>query len=301
MRKAKLTATVLAASLSLVLGACGGGSSNQLDSGKGPSFSAPVVENPSFKEGTTMAKLSKAGTITVGTKFDQPLFGLQNLNGEMQGFDVNIAKIVAGQLGIPADKIKWVETPSKNRETYIEQGKVDIVAATYTINQKRAERVSFAGPYYQAGQDIMVRKDNNSITGPKSLRGTDAKVCSVQGSTPSERIRDYVSASQLVLFDTYSKCANALREGQVKAVTTDDAILLGLKSENKGEFKLTRNTFSEEPYGIGFTKGDTEFCKFINESLRKAAKNGTYRKAWNTTAGKVSEDTPKLPELRDCR
>ncbi|ASU79534.1 ABC transporter substrate-binding protein [Actinopolyspora erythraea] len=294
MRNGKLTAAAIAASMGLLLSACGGGSADE------EGFSAPVADNPSFEDGTTMAEYADSGEITIGVKKDQPLFGLENLNGEMEGFDVAIGEIIAGKLGIPADAINWKETPSKNRELYLEQGKVDMVVATYTINDKRAERVSFAGPYYEAGQDLMVKQSNDSITGPESLRDSEAKVCSARGSTPSERIREYIDNSRLVLFDTYSKCADALRNGQAQAVTTDNSILMGLVSENENQFKVVGETFSEEPYGVGIVKGDVDFCEFINDSLRTAAENGTYQEAWNSTAGEVSEKTPELPELRSC-
>ncbi|MBA8825653.1 glutamate transport system substrate-binding protein [Saccharopolyspora lacisalsi] len=291
-------AAVMTASLALVLTACGGGSTNQLD--QGTTFEAPVAENVSFEPGTTMARLSEADTITVGTKFDQPLFGQKTIEGEMRGFDVEIAKIIAGKLGIEPGKIKWEETPSHTREEVIEQGKVDMVVATYTINDTRAQRVTFAGPYYQAGQDLMVKSGNTEITGPESLRASKAKVCSVHGSTPSEEIKKYVEPSQLVLFNVYSKCADALRTGQVQAVTTDNVILLGLVNESNGKFKIVDKPFTEEPYGVGIKKGDVAFCRFINESLEKAARNGTYEKAWEATAGKASERTPELPEPNTC-
>ncbi|WP_019853502.1 glutamate ABC transporter substrate-binding protein [Actinopolyspora mortivallis] len=297
MRTGKPTVAALAAVTGLLLTACGGGGGSTEDSKE---FTAPVAENPSFEEGTTMAHLAEQGTITVGTKYDQPLFALKGLDGEMRGFDVAIAEIIAGRLGIPADRINWQETPSKDREKYIRDGTVDMVVATYTINDKRDERVDFAGPYYQAGQDLMVRADNESITGPESLRDSDAEVCSAHGSTPSERIREYVDNSRLVLFDSYSKCADALSNGQVQAVTTDDAILMGLVSESDNEFKVVGETFSEEPYGVGILEGDVDFCEFVNKSLRIAAKEGTYQQAWNATAGRVSDRTPELPELRSC-
>lgn len=298
--KKRGAAAVLAASLALALTACGGGSANQLGGGGKDQFTVPVAENPSFEPGTTMAKLSERGTITVGTKFDQPLFGLKGLDGTMQGFDIEVARIIAGQLGIPPEKIEWVKTPSKSREGYIEQGRVDMVVATYTINDKRAQRVSFAGPYYQAGQDLMVKSGNTEITGPESLRATGAKVCSARGSTPSEEIKKYIDPANLVLFDVYSKCADALGTGQVDAVTTDNVILLGLVDKSGGKFKLVRKPFTEEPYGVGIKKGDVQFCQFINKTLTEAAQNGTYEKAWKATAGKVSEDTPELPELNTC-
>lgn len=259
-----------------------------------------VAEGARFEPGTTMARLSQAGQITVGTKFDQPLFGLRGLDGKPQGFDVEIAKIVAGQLGIAPENINWVETPSAVREEVIQQGRVDMVVATYTINDARKQRVSFAGPYYVAGQDLMVAADNTQITGPESLRPTRARVCSVQGSTPAEQILAYIDPAQLTLFDVYSKCADALRTGQVDVVTTDNVILLGLVEQSRGAFKLVGRQFTEEPYGIGIRKGDVKFCEFINQTLRRAAENGSYQRAWESTAGRVAQQTPTLPQLGPC-
>ena len=253
-----------------------------------------------LEEGTTMAALNQAQKITVGTKFDQPLFGLKGLSGQPEGFDVEIAKIIAGELGISDDKITWIETPSGVREEKIQQGAADMVVATYTINTTRKERVSFAGPYYVAGQDLMVKKDNTTVTGPDSLKAAKARVCSVSGSTPGERIKAYVDPAQLVLFDVYSKCADALRTGQVDVVTTDNVILLGLIDKSEGAFKLVGNKFTQEPYGIGIKKGDVKFCEFINRALQEAASDGRYQAAWDKTAGKVAGAVPPMPPSDAC-
>ena len=270
----------------------------------GSAASGGTGAKPSFAAGTTMARLSAAGTMTVGSKFDQPGFGLQGLDGKPSGFDVEIAKLIAAELGIPADKITFVETPSKVREEVLEQGKVDLVAATYTINDKRKQRVTFAGPYYTAGQDLMVAKDDTSITGPESLKGQpNARVCSGIGSVNADKIKPYLTnpAFQLVTFDVYSKCGDALRTGQVKAVTTDNVILLGLVSTSKGAFKLVGNAFTEEHYGLGVKKGDLAFCQFINGVLTKAVKSGAYEKAWAATGGRIQgAQTPDLPPLGNC-
>ena len=260
----------------------------------------PVAQNAEFPAGSTMARLNQAGTIRVGTKFDQPLFGLKGLDGNPVGFDVEIAKIVAAKLGIPPEKISYTETPSRIREDVIANNQVDMVVATYTINDARKERVSFAGPYYVAGQDIMVKSDNSTITGPDALRGANARVCSVSGSTPAKNIEKYVDASNIVLFDVYSKCADALRNGQVDAVTTDNVILLGLVDSSQGAFKLVGQKFTEEPYGIGIAKGDVAFCEFINQTLKDAAADGSYEAAWKATAGKVEPQAPTLPPAGAC-
>lgn len=258
------------------------------------------AEDVKFEAGTTMAALNQAQKITVGTKFDQPLFGLKGLSGAPEGFDVEIAKIIVGELGIPDDKITWIETPSGVREEKIQQGAVDMVVATYTINATRKERVSFAGPYYVAGQDLMVKKDNTTVTGPESLRAAKARVCSVSGSTPAEKIKTYVDPAQLVLFDVYSKCADALRTNQTDVVTTDNVILLGLVDKSGGAFKLVGKPFTSEPYGIGIKKGDVKFCQFIDETLQKAVADGRYQAAWDKTAGKVAGAAPQLPAADPC-
>ncbi len=274
--------------LMLALAACGGD-----DGGDG---GGQVNQGANFAEGTTMAKLKSAGAVRVGTKFDQPLFGLKNLEGKPEGFDVEIAKLIAGEMGIAPDKIQWVEAVSANREPFIQQDKVDIVVATYTINDKRKQVVDFAGPYYQAGQDIMVAKGNpEGIAGPDDLAGK--KVCSVTGSTPAENIRTNYPEAQLTEFDVYSKCAEALKNGQVQAVTTDNVILLGLISKDQEAFELVGKPFTKEPYGIGVKKGDTEFRNFINDTLDKLYKDGRWLEAWKATAGKVATETPTPPPV----
>jgi glutamate transport system substrate-binding protein len=285
----------LFAASSLALAACGGG--GEEETAAEPS----VAETPEFEAGTTMAELSDAGTIRIGTKFDQPGFGLENLEGEVEGFDVEVGKIIAGALGIAPEDIEWVETPSAVREEVLEGDEVDMVVATYTINDERKERISFAGPYYVAGQQIMVAADNDTITGPESLtENPDAKVCSVTGSTPSENIREYLASDdQLVLFEEYSQCADSLENGQVDAVTTDNVILLGFVSESDGAFKLVGEQFTEEPYGIGVQKGDVDFCEFINQTLQD--NEDAYVAAWESTAGQVEgTETPTLPEPAPC-
>jgi glutamate transport system substrate-binding protein len=292
LRRSALAATFTVSAL--VLAACGGG-------GEEETPEPNVAEAPEFEEGTTMARLAEQGSMTVGTKFDQPGFGLENLEGEVEGFDVEVAKIIAGAMDIAPEDITWEETPSAVREEVLEGGEVDMVVATYTINDERKERISFAGPYYVAGQQIMVAADNDTITGPESFKeNPDAKVCSVTGSTPSENIREYLaSPDQLVLFEEYSQCADALGNGQVDAVTTDNVILLGFVSESDGAFKLVGEQFTEEPYGIGVQKGDVEFCEFINETLQE--NEDAYVAAWEATAGQVEgTETPQLPEPDEC-
>jgi glutamate transport system substrate-binding protein len=259
---------------------------------------AAVATDVKFDAGTTMARLNEAGKITVGTKFDQPGFGLLNPQTKTpEGFDVEIAKIIAAKLGIEADNITWTETVSANREPFIQNGQVDIVAATYTINDTRKQVVDFAGPYYEAGQDIMVAKGNpDKIEGPDDLAGKT--VCSVEGSTPAQNLRDKYPQAQLTTYDVYSKCADDLKNGNVQAVSTDNVILTGLVAGSPDAFELVGNPFTEEPYGIGLKLGDTEFRNFINDVLEESFDDGSWADAWDRTAGDISgQEAPEPPKV----
>ena len=257
-----------------------------------------VAEDVQFEEGTTMAQLAEDGEITVGTKFDQPGFGLLNPNTQTpEGFDVEIAELIAAELGIAPESINWVETVSANREPFIQNGQVDMVVATYTINDQRKQVVDFAGPYYEAGQDIMVAAGNpEGIAGPEDLAGK--KVCSVEGSTPAQNIRDNFPEAELITYDVYSKCADDLKNGNVQAVTTDNVILTGLVAGSPEEFELVGNPFTEEPYGIGLQKGDDEFRSFINDVLENSFENGDWAAAWDRTAGEITgTEAPEPPSI----
>lgn len=288
-----------AAALALSMAACSSDAGDAEDSAgttAEPTEEADDTAAAEFPEGSTMARLVEEGSVTVGTKFDQPGFGLLNPStNEPEGFDVEIATIIVEELGLTADDIEWVETVSANREPFIQEGRVDFVVATYTINDTRKEVIDFAGPYYQAGQDIMVAAGNPlGITGPDDLAGTTT--CSVEGSTPAENIRTNYPDAELTLFDVYSKCAEALKNGQVDSVTTDNVILLGIIAQDPESFELVDNPFTEEPYGIGVQKGDDEFRSFINDVLEAAYEDGRWAEAWDATAGQFAE-TPEPPAV----
>ncbi len=238
------------------------------------------------------------GTLTVGIKFDQPGLGLQK-GDDFSGFDVDIAHYVADKLGYPKDKVKFVQSVSAQRETMLSNGQVDMIVATYTINDARKEKVDFAGPYLMAGQGLLVAADNDSITGPDSLDGK--KLCSVSGSTPAQRIKDEFSKDvQLYEAATYSECAELLNNGTIDALTTDDVILAGFAAapEYEGKFKLVGKPFSEEPYGIGFPKG-SENCEKANEAVKEMIDDGSWEKFLKDNLGDAytpnAETNPPVP------
>jgi glutamate transport system substrate-binding protein len=236
------------------------------------------------------------GKIVIGTKFDQPGLGLRNPDGTMSGFDVDVATYVAGQLGFAPDKIEWKESPSAQRETLIQNDQVKFIAATYSITDARKEKVSFAGPYLVTGQSLLVKADNTDITGAESLQN-NKKLCSVSGSTPAQRIKDKYPGVQLQQYDTYSACIEALKNGAVDAVTTDEVILAGYAAQSPGTFKIVGQPFSEENYGIGLKKDDTELQTKINDAISKMETDGAWKAAFEKNLGPAGIATPAPPAL----
>ena len=236
------------------------------------------------------------GKIVIGTKFDQPGLGLKNPDGTMSGFDVDVATYVAGQLGFTPDKIEWKESPSAQRETLIQNDQVKFIAATYSITDARKEKVAFVGPYLVTGQSLLVKADNTDITGPDSLQN-NKKLCSVSGSTPAQRIKDKYPGVQLQQYDTYSACIEALKNGAIDAVTTDEVILAGYAAQSPGTFKIVGQPFSEENYGIGLKKDDTELQTKINDAITKMEKDGDWAKAFEKNLGPAGIATPAPPAL----
>jgi len=279
----------------------GAGCGDDEDSGSGgqTDTSGATSTAPAPSGGLTLDELRSRDRIVFGVKFDQPLFGLKNpTNDEVEGFDVEIAKLIAQAIlgeGFE-DKIEFRETPSRVREASIEDGTVDMVVATYTINDTRKEVVDFAGPYYVAGQDIMVRADDDSITGVQDLNGK--KVCSAVGSTSIDNVREQAPQADLsISFDRYSLCAEALADRRVDAVTTDNIILLGLIKESDGAFKLVGQPFTEEPYGIGMRKGSDELRSFVNDRLEEIYASGEWKAAFDATIGTAGETAPEPPAV----
>jgi glutamate transport system substrate-binding protein len=214
--------------------------------------------------------------LTIGIKFDQPGLGLQ-AGAAFTGFDVDVAKYVAGKLGYGEDQIEFKEAVSANRETMLQNGDVDMIFATYSITDERKEVVDFAGPYFVAGQDFLVAADDDSIAGPEDLEGKN--LCSVTGSTSAEKIKDnYAEGVELVERPGYSECVSALASGAVDAVTTDDIILAGLAAaqEDPTAFKVVGNPFSEENYGVGLPKGSTDRCNEVNAAITEMVEDGTW-------------------------
>ncbi|MDQ0374381.1 glutamate ABC transporter substrate-binding protein [Cellulomonas humilata] len=290
MRRGRLV-LALAAAATLTLAGCSSG-----DGGDDADADAGATSEATEETG------GAEGTIKIGIKFDQPGLGYQD-GSEYTGFDVDVAKFVAGELGYGEDQIEWVQAPSAQRETLLQNGQVDMIFATYSITDKRKEVVSFGGPYFVAGQDLLVAADDDSISGPEDLEGKN--LCSVTGSTSAQRIKDeYAAGTNLLEQPGYAECVTALTAGTVDAVTTDDIILAGLAAvpANEGKVKVVGNPFSEENYGVGIAK-DSDKCEAINEAITKMIDDGTWQELLDKNVGAsgyVANDELNPPTPAAC-
>jgi glutamate transport system substrate-binding protein len=290
------TLALLALPLLVLFAACGKEAEpTATGTGSGANTTAAAVEEVTVDGSPTFAAMTDRGKVIIGVKEDQPNLGYKDpTTGAYSGFDIEMANLIAAKLGFSADQIEYQAIQSANREQAIINGDIDYYVGTYSITDKRKEQIGFAGPYFVAGQDLLVAKDDTSITGPDTLAGK--RVCSVTGSTPIQRIKDEHPEAQVVEFEKYSQCVDALLNGQADAVTTDDAILLGYAAQQPEKLKVVGETFSTEKYGVGVAKDDAAFREKVNEILEAAVADGEWQTIYDNTLGK-SGSTATAPPL----
>ncbi|MGL6236468.1 MAG: transporter substrate-binding domain-containing protein [Segniliparus sp.] len=239
---------------------------------------------------------AKAGHLVIGVKFDQPGVGERRPDGSMHGLDIDVATYVAGELGVPKDRISWREAPSPNRENLLRNGEVDFIVASYSISGARLNVVDFAGPYFHAGQSLLVRADEDSIADVASLN-SGKRLCSVTGSTPAQNIQKNYPGVQLQQYDSYSACVEALHRHKIDALTTDDVILAGYAAQSPGEFKLVGQPFTDELYGIGLARGQTPAKARINAALQKMFDSAAWDAAVLKALGPSGMQAPARPAI----
>ncbi|MFD5192379.1 glutamate ABC transporter substrate-binding protein [Streptomyces sp. NPDC058357] len=297
MRTRRVLAVCAGLLLALLAAACGKEGSPPV---KGPKpDQLPVYKvDTAFRlpASPTWTKARKRGYLRVGAKEDQPYLGEKDpATGVYSGFDIEIAKMMSASLGFDPKTIRFKTIASANRETALQNGQIDYYVGTYTINAMRKKLVGFAGPYFMAGQGLLVRTDEHDINGPQDLAGKT--VCSAAGSTPYQRIAADYPKAILVAYDTYSICVDNLLTYQVDAVTTDDAILLGFAAKAPKEMKVVGKPFSQEPYGIGVPRSDNALRFALNDALEANEKNGNWKKAFEATLGLSGAPAPKPPPI----
>ncbi|AEK36967.1 glutamate ABC transporter substrate-binding protein [Corynebacterium variabile] len=250
------------------------------------------------------------GHVTLGTKFDQPGLGERTPDKDFVGLDTDVSRYVVNYI---ADKngwnepdITWRETPSAQRETLINNGEVNMIAATYSINAGRYKAVDFGGPYLVTHQALLVRGDAGISSLQDIADGT--RLCSVSGSTPAQKVKEALPKVQLQEFDTYAACAEGVKQGVVDALTTDATILAGFAERYKerygDDFKVVElknedgSYWTDENYGIGLPKGDGADRDAVNEALTEMWESGEFRKIIDEYLGE-DFDPGDMPDIGD--
>ncbi|WGX97907.1 glutamate ABC transporter substrate-binding protein [Nocardioides sp. L-11A] len=293
MRLTRLKVAAAAVLVASTLAACGDAGDDD-DKGRDVDVQDNAAEE--FDTGTRMRELADAGSIKIGVKYDQPGIGFKGATDDTPvGFDPEIGKILAADLGIAPEDIDWVETISANREAFLQEGEVDLVIASYSITDERKQVVGQAGPYYVTGQQLLVKSDSD-IASLADVKGTE--VCSVTGSTSLDNIEAEGATPRG--FDTYSECVDQVLNGTVDAMTTDGAILLGYAAEHPDDLKVVVDPFSEERYGVGYSLDSPEMCQWIVDTLAEAEDDGDWAEAFEITLGKSGVETPEPPAMDPC-
>lgn len=257
---------------------------------------ALVLASCSSGDDTTIQGRAGADKLVIAVGYDQPGLGVRRLDGVYKGFDVDVARYVAGELG--ADGVTFIEATPSQREELLTGGKADLVVSTYSITDKRKEQVAFAGPYFQTGQGLLVRFTDGEITGPESLNGK--KLCSVSASTSAQKVKtEFARGVTLVEYGQYSDCVVGLLAGNVDAVTTDQVILAGYVAENPELLKLVGQPFTTEKYGVGLPKADARGRADVSQAIEKMVSSGEWRRALERNIGQSGVELPDPPQVTE--
>lgn len=252
------------------LAACGGGGSESTDNGS---------SGGSSEGESKLEQIKAADKIVWGVKNDTKLFGLKNPStGEIEGFDVDIAKAITEIILGDPEKVELVEVTSKTRIPMLNNGEIDAIVATMTITEERKEQVDFSEVYFEAGQALLVKKGSPIQSIDDITNST--KVIAVKGSTSAQNIREKAPDAQVLEFENYAEAFTALKAGQGDTLTTDNSILYGMASEDNN-YEVVGGTFTDEPYGIAVKKGEAEFLQAINDALAELKESGKYDEILN--------------------
>ncbi len=258
----------------------------------------PVADAATIASSTWASKIKQAGTLRLGSVQTSNLFSLLNeKDGKIRGFDAGLAQLLTRYILGDGAKYQFAQVTSSTREQVLINDQVDMVLATYSITPARAEKISFAGPYYTSQAGVLVKANNKTIQSYNDLAGK--KVATQAGSTGPAILAQYAPKSVVQEFQTHQEALDALRQGRVDAYVTDYTLLLNALSLGTGDAKLAGAPFgAKDRYGIGLPKG-SDGVAFINDFLKKLEADGTWAKLWTISIGQRigSTSAPTPPSL----
>ena len=244
----------------------------------------PVADAATIASSTWATKIKQAGTLRLGGTQTSNLFSLLNeKDGKLRGFDAGITQLLTRYILVDGAKVQFTQVSSSTREQVLINNQVDMVLATYSITPARAEKISFAGPYYTSQAGVLVKVNNKAIQSYNDLAGK--KVATQAGSTGPAILAQFAPKAVVQEFQTHQEALDALRQGRVDAYVTDYTLLLNALSLGTGDAKLAGAPFgAQDPYGIGLPKG-SDGVAFVNAFLKKIEADGTWAKLWTVSIG----------------
>lgn len=247
-----------------------------------PTFELPEPGGP-MPAGSRMAEIQEYGRLKVGVSADTLLFGFRNpISGQIEGFDVDVLRAVADAILGPRDlaagepdNIEFKVITYAQRLPSLENGDVDLVAHTMTINCERWETIAFSTEYFTAGQNLLVRKtaDGSGPRTPEELVGPDHKVCVAAGSTNLQTMQSEYPDVQVEVVDDLTDCLVLFQQSAVDAITGDNTVMAGFAAQDPYGDADTE-LFTTEPYGVGVSLEHPELVEFVNLVLEEMREDG---------------------------
>jgi ABC-type amino acid transport substrate-binding protein len=241
---------------------------------------------------TTLEKIERSGTLTIGTRTGSPPFGYVNKSNEWVGFSIDLVEraivpVLSKKIGKPI-KVEKKESAPQTRIPLLTSNAVDLIAETMTDTQARRESVDFSITYFVTGAQFLVKK-GNPINGLKAAAGK--RIAAQQGSTNARIIRERVPTAKLVEFPDQPAAFQALVQGQVQAYTNDGIQLAGLKAKapKPDEWLVVGEFYSYEPYGMAMRKNESDFRHLVNVGLMDAIESGLYFEIYDKWFGQKGE------------
>ncbi|BCS55122.1 ABC transporter substrate-binding protein [Geobacter sp. SVR] len=229
----------------------------------------------------TLAEIKKKKVLVAGVKDSLPPFGyIDEKTRTIVGYDIDFVNAIAARLGA---RVELKPVTSASRMPQLQEGNIDIIAATMTKNPERAKQIDFSHTYFFTGQKFITKK--GTVKSLKDLEGK--KIGTAKGSTSEQNVKKAIPSATVLSFDDYPQAFLALQQGKVQAVTTDEAILAGIlsKAPNKEQFEIPSLQISDEPYGLGMRKGDKNFVDFVNKTILEMEKSGEAKKIFEKWFG----------------
>jgi polar amino acid transport system substrate-binding protein len=226
------------------------------------------------------------GRLVVGVSADTRLLGARNpFTGAVEGFDIDMARAVATAIFGDPNKIEFKVINAAQRvplvNAGVERGGVDLVARAMTVTCDRWNQVAFSSVYFRAQQRVLVRRDaaEHGIRGIEKLARAKAKVCAPNGSTSLAKLKDYPGVVPVGVA-VHTDCLALFQQGQVDAITGDDAILAGFKVQDPYAV-VVGSPLEPEPYGLAIAKGQIAFVRFVNAVLDQVRRSGQWEASYD--------------------